>query len=66
MAKEARFNFVLEADLMEKAKVLAAAQNISISELFCRLMAAYAEKNADVIAEYQATQAKLQKRLRDL
>ena len=63
MAKESRFNFVIESDLLEKAKILAAAQGISVSELFCRLLAAYADRNSDVIQEYQEATQRMQGRL---
>lgn len=62
--KEGRVNFVIDAELMEKGKLLAAAQGISFSELFCRLLAAYVGRNVETLAEYEAAAKKMQEKLK--
>lgn len=62
--KEGRVNFVIDTELMEKGKLLAAAQGISFSELFCRLLAAYVNRNAETLAEYEEAAKKMQEKLK--
>lgn len=62
--KEGRVNFVIDTELLEKGKLLAAAQSISFSELLCRLLTAYVDRNAETLAEYEAAAKKMQEKLK--
>ena len=62
--KEGRVNFIIDNELMEQGKLLAAAQGISFSELLCRLLSAYVERNQDTLAEYEEIAKQLQEKLK--
>lgn len=61
--KDGRINAAIEPELAEKGKALAAAQGISFSSLLCKLLAAYVEKNAATLANYEKAKRELEQSL---
>lgn len=61
--KDGRINAAIEPELAEKGKALAAAQGISFSSLLCKLLAAYVDKNAATLANYEKAKKELEQSL---
>lgn len=61
--KDGRINAAIEPELAEKGKALAAAQGISFSSLLCKLLAAYVDKNAATLANYEKAKRELEQSL---
>lgn len=61
--KDGRINAAIEPELVEKGKALAAAQGISFSSLLCKLLAAYVERNAATLENYEKAKRELEKGL---
>lgn len=61
--KDGRINAAIDPELAEKGKALAAAQGISFSSLLCKLLAAYVEKNAATLANYEKAKKELEQSL---
>lgn len=62
--KDGRINAAIEPELAEKGKALAAAQGISFSSLLCKLLAAYVDKNAATLANYEKAKKELEENLK--
>lgn len=61
--KDGRINAAIDPELAEKGKALAAAQGISFSSLLCKLLAAYVDKNAATLANYEKAKRELEQSL---